>query len=898
MIENDFIPPTPKPKSPSPPPSRRGLPLTAAHPPQTPEKIEEAVRPHEEPVQDKTIIENVPERTAAFAPQTQAHNHPVTVFSDMPLSEWRGSVTVFDGFYRTTPKRELENVSWSDICELLCPARPDILSNKKDGSFVVPCSLNEAPLVGTTLDIAKYMGKPLFGKMRSKNHVSEAFLLLIDVDGLSEEELLKCLEQLKTGGITFVAFTTFSHGSPQKPGMRVRMGLALDRPVTKEEYTAVWLGFDQLFFSGQVSKADPSGAKMYQQQGTRCCHPSRISLAKSWSHNAGVASADALLQIGWTDQPPAKPVKATTVDTVADDSTSAIFSTSSIIALLESINPDSSYPKWFLVIASIFNITHGSHEGLEIADAWSSCGKKYKGYRDVQKYWKTVNPAHPKPVKIGTLIKFAKAEGADTDAILHGETFEICESEGEGSDESDPAALPEESPPPALEPLASIQKKYGLINICGKMWVFDREALSARTTQSTARKLVLSNRYDSSLLIERSLRAEHSITDEAPNIVKEFFVNPDTVCYVGIEFNPKDTSANHLNLWEGPTIAPQEGLWLQIQEFLHDIICNKDWDCYLYLIFFIAHALQKPEEKPGVMMILIGGQGTGKGTFGRICQNIWSATYIQVNNIDAVIGTFNAILERAYIVFMDEALFAGNRRGTDELKSIVTEPIIQISEKYQPSRQIRSCHRFIAATNADHFKNTERDDRRDFTLRVSDIRKGDLEYWKLLNDEIENGGVEAMVHDLLAIDLSGFNVRNKPNTKELVEQKIHSLEPIHRWWHDGLYNGDIARGDTWPEFLSTQEAIDGIIEVNGGRMHKKPSAIIISQALQKLCPSAKQHQQQVQFGGRHRGYLLPPLQQARDEFEKYIGGVVEWPEECPPPHAPLGDNSGGRVADL
>jgi hypothetical protein len=202
------------------------------------------------------------------------------------------------------------------------------------------------------------------------------------------------------------------------------------------------------------------------------------------------------------------------------------------------------------------------------------------------------------------------------------------------------------------------------------------------------------------------------------------------------------------------------------------------------------------------MVILLGGQGVGKGTVGRLLQRIWSATYVQVNNIDAVIGTFNAVLERAYIVFMDEALFAGNRRGTDELKSIVTEPIVQISEKYQPSRQIRSCHRFIAATNADHFKNTERDDRRDFTLRVSESRKGDLEYWKALNDEIENGGIEAMVYDLLAMDLSDFNVRNKPNTKELVEQKLHSLDPIQRWWHDCLYNGTISNNDNWPEFIS------------------------------------------------------------------------------------------------
>ena len=38
---------------------------------------------------------------------------------------------------------------------------------------------------------------------------------------------------------------------------------------------------------------------------------------------------------------------------------------------------------------------------------------------------------------------------------------------------------------------------------------------------------------------------------------------------------------------------------------------------------------------------------------------------------------------------------------------------------------------------AQHFKNTERDDRRDFTLRVNESRKGEHAFWKDLYAEIE-----------------------------------------------------------------------------------------------------------------------------------------------------------------
>jgi hypothetical protein len=197
------------------------------------------------------------------------------MLSDMSLSEWLGSATIFKRFTGTIPDGELKNASWSEVSKLLCPTRPIFLHDKKEGYHVVPCLLKEAPLVGNTLEIAKYRGKPIFGKMRSKAHVTEAFFLIIDIDGLSETELISCQEQLKDAGVTYLAYTTFSHGDPAKPGMRVRMCIPFNRPVAPDDYSSAWRGFDQKYFGGQVSKADPSGAKLYQQQGVRICHPSR-----------------------------------------------------------------------------------------------------------------------------------------------------------------------------------------------------------------------------------------------------------------------------------------------------------------------------------------------------------------------------------------------------------------------------------------------------------------------------------------------------------------------------------------------------------------------------------------------------------------------------------------------
>ena len=400
-----------------------------------------------------------------------------------------------------------------------------------------------------------------------------------------------------------------------------------------------------------------------------------------------------------------------------------------------------------------------------------------------------------------------------------------------------------------------------------------------------AQKLELSGQGDATLLLKRAIKAKFPNSDER-KIASDFFMSPETTYFEGVEFNPKGDSKSYLNLWVSPYRKAKKGHWKLIDTFLKNVICDGDEDSYNYLINYIAHALQLPEKKPGVMLILMGGQGIGKGTLGRIFQKIWASTYLQVSNIDAITGNFNAALERSFIVFMDEALFAGDRKSSDALKSLVTEPLILINEKHQPARQTHSYHRLIAATNATHLKHTENDDRRDFVLKVSDRHKNDHNYWNELDHEMNHGGIEAFMYDLLEIDLTGFNVRAKPSTAGLLEQKLMSLGPIERWWHDCLdegimgshqvYSGTFTTvKDRWPDFIKSDEAIVYVWEFSGGKMFKKPTPSDVIRAIIKICPSAYQTQKTVD-GQRPRVVSLPSLQKARGEFEEYIGGALSW----------------------
>jgi hypothetical protein len=422
--------------------------------------------------------------------------------------------------------------------------------------------------------------------------------------------------------------------------------------------------------------------------------------------------------------------------------------------------------------------------------------------------------------------------------------------------------------------LSAMQQQYALLRMVGTFYAVDIKALATLTDRGIAPKFEPLKRSDATLLIIRE------VTKQFPGVngklvAKDFFVSPKTVCHLGVEFNPAGSSENFLNLWVASTITPRDGSAKLIREYLLNGICSGNKRNFRYLVKYLAHALQRPWEKPGVMIILLGGQGTGKGTLAYILHKIWSATYLQVHQVKSVTGSFNASLERAFIVWLDEVIFAGNRSATDSLKSLVTEPVIHINEKFQPARQINSFHRFFGASNSDFYKATDHDDRRDFVLRVSDDHKDDHEYWNALYSEIDNGGVEALVHILLKKDLSSFNVREKPSTDELMRQKLKSLTPVPRWWYDCLCRNEIIAGSGWPKFVSTDSVINEVFDTSCGKLSQKPAAIEVAKFLAEFCPSLNKKQTTID-GARQRGFLLPILKQARAEFETYMGGELTW----------------------
>jgi hypothetical protein len=393
------------------------------------------------------------------------------------------------------------------------------------------------------------------------------------------------------------------------------------------------------------------------------------------------------------------------------------------------------------------------------------------------------------------------------------------------------------------------------------------------------------NKADAILLMTRFLENK-SIASNPKKDIEDFFKNGNTHIYKAIVFSPLVKSADVLNLWIGPVIKPAIGSCQIIHDFIFENICNSQKNVYEYIVNYLAHMVQKPEEKPGIMIVLLGGQGVGKGTFFSLLQTIWNKTSVLVSCIDQVLGRFNGILERNYIVMLDEALFSGDKKAAEKLKSLITEEYMVIENKYEHQKSITSYHRFFGASNKSHFVNVDADDRRFLFLRVSELKAQNDEYYKSIRDAFKNEEtIGAFLHFLQKRDISTFKYRQRPKTSEHTSQKIQSLNGFERWWYEELTNPinisawvDDAKTNlnSSQSFISSQSLVESYKASD--RNSDRYSTIQLNQIsmiLKKLCPSMRSIR--VSTNNKPtRGYNVPKLDLARREFEQYIGSEIDW----------------------
>ncbi len=158
-----------------------------------------------------------------------------------------------------------------------------------------------------------------------------------------------------------------------------------------------------------------------------------------------------------------------------------------------------------------------------------------------------------------------------------------------------------------------------------------------------------------------------------------------------------------------------------------------------------------------------------------------------------------------------------------------------------------------------------------------------------MNDQLEDGGYDALLYYLQSIDLTGFQVRNVPQTDALQEQKLLSLDFNEEWWFRKLQEGVILPHDEeWERFAAVDDVTkDFITYMELWRFNRRGNETSLGRFLHRVCPhlskprKLKKIEVLDDYGHPKRTtkrtsfYDFGTLAQCRDAWEK-LHGKVEW----------------------
>lgn len=361
-----------------------------------------------------------------------------------------------------------------------------------------------------------------------------------------------------------------------------------------------------------------------------------------------------------------------------------------------------------------------------------------------------------------------------------------------------------------------------------------------------------------------------------------WLAHPGRRKYRGVVMDPQGLpeSRGKLNLWQGWAVEPRPGDWSLMRELIEDVLCDGSSASADYVLRWIAFMLQRPWQPPEAAIAFRGEEGTGKGTLGRALMRIAGTHGLTVTSASQLAGRFNAHLRDSVFLFADEAVWPGDKAAEGTLKALVTEPVVAYEAKGKDAVMGRNMVHLMLASNEEWVVPAGRSARRFFVSDVSTRRCQDEAFFERLNRQTyREGGLEAMAHDLLAMDLGGWRPsRDIPRTQALADQKVLSLGPVEKFWHELLGSGELPglsdADGTWrasPVTLGNEgrnelvDALDLFLKRNR-IFHVKATHRALLSAGKRLGVEVARA-----GGGSERLWTLPPLGAMRSAFEEVVG---------------------------
>ncbi len=373
--------------------------------------------------------------------------------------------------------------------------------------------------------------------------------------------------------------------------------------------------------------------------------------------------------------------------------------------------------------------------------------------------------------------------------------------------------------------------------------------------------------------------------------------HPGRRSYKSITFDPSGKCPkDKYNLWRGFSVEPDPtGSWDMLREHITRNICRGDESKAAWVIGWFAHMVQHPDKKLGTSLTVRGKMGAGKTILGVHMGALYRPHYVLVDAPRYVTGQFNSHMASCLLLHADEAFFAGNPAAAGLLRGLVTGDTLRVENKGKDSYELKNYLRLYVSSNNSWIVPAGMEERRFAVLDAGDGRLQDRDYFKEMGRQMKDGGYAAMLYDLLRFDQTSVDVASIPATEALIEQKLHSVDAITRFWYDLLERGEVVEGaGKWPENVVISDLYRDYVECcRSWGENRRAEQTTFKREIKKFWPSRTEYREvrisaKISSGrgdplraARPWAAVVGTLEEHRLRFQEIIGGGIEWNVEVP-----------------
>ena len=175
----------------------------------------------------------------------------------------------------------------------------------------------------------------------------------------------------------------------------------------------------------------------------------------------------------------------------------------------------------------------------------------------------------------------------------------------------------------------------------------------------------------------------------------------------------------------------------KIFEHIKNIICDGDETKLKYFMSWLAHVLERPGERTGVVVFLHSEeQGTGKNSlFQFLANHVIGNNYTrEIIGLQPLLEKHNTVLMGRKLLVVNEARDTGNTFSAnfDKLKSLITDSTVFIDPKGKDGFDMKNNLEIVVSSQHFNSIKVEETDRRYFCMTVADTKMGDTQYFKKL----------------------------------------------------------------------------------------------------------------------------------------------------------------------